>query len=94
MSLIQEGNLSPVVLAVLLHVHYLAEPVEDCGSNTAALAFLSRNGLITVAHGDAGGGSGWKTTARGRAHVTQLCQHPFPVPMDGWMNPITKQALT
>lgn len=88
---IQEGSLPPVVLLTLLHIHYRTDPLVSGRSTSEAATFLLEMRLIDA---DPEAGCGWKTTARGRAHVAQLCQHPFPVPMDGWMNPITKQALT
>lgn len=91
MSHIQEGSISPVVLLTLLHIHYRTDPLISGKSTGDSVHFLLEMGLIDTRPGL---GCGWQTTERGRAHVTQLCQHPFPVPMDGWMNPITKQALT
>lgn len=88
-----EGFLAPVVLTTLLHVCYICDPLPLNGSVQASLECLQKAGLIKrTPRKDIS--SGWDLTARGIAHVTQLRQMPFPVPRDGWMNPITKQALT
>lgn len=93
MARFQEGNVPPAVLCILLHLHFSTEPLRACQTTEDALVFLNTMGLIKGLIG-ASVTSGWEITERGRAHVYQLCQHPFPVRMEGWMNPITKQALT
>jgi len=89
----QDGHVPPVVLITLLHVHISGELLPQNKSTKCSVDFLLNAGLIDVSP-DIGKGCGWQTTDRGRAHVVQLCQHPFPIPMEGWMNPITRQALT
>lgn len=85
----EEGALAPIVLHVLLQVH-TSDEIMKSRSHRAALECLQRHGLIEADSEE----PGWLMTGKGRAHLLQLCQLPFPVPMDGWMSPITKQALS
>lgn len=82
MIIYSEGQLAPIVIMVLLHIHSIAEPLEKSGwppspARSAAMACLIANQLI---YADPRSGSGWYSTEKGRAYIARLLALPFTEP--------------
>jgi hypothetical protein len=74
--------MSPSDIEVLLHCHYSPGPHPRWTAPAVrdGLHMLARAGLIESTDST---GCVFRTTERGRAHVAQLCDLPFPT--QGWL---------
>lgn len=67
--------MTPNAIEILIHCHVcpLPHPRKDAPAVRDELQSLRTNGLIEESDG------GYQTTERGRAHIEQLCNTPWPV---------------
>ena len=78
--------MSPAYLAVLLHCHYVGEPIkQDTPVVKEALAYFLREDLIEL---DREKPLVYTTTARGNAFVGLLTETPLPILV--WVDPRKK----
>lgn len=68
--------MTPSDLELLIHCHTVSSvhPRADAPAIKEGLRKLLHHGMIKQIAGE------YNTTARGKAHVEQLCALPFPVP--------------
>ncbi len=69
--------MTPNAIEVLIHCHVcpLPHPRSDAPAVAEELQSLQANRLIEPEPGSPGG---YRTTDRGRAHIAQLCNTPWP----------------
>lgn len=72
--------MTPLEINVLLHIHCVAEPIENLGSHSSAqrdaVTWFKTEGLI---QSDTESGCAYSLTDRGRAYVQFLMAMPLPV---------------
>jgi len=75
--------MSPLAIRLILHVHAIAEPIENITSPAVKelMDEFLRDGLIATWDF----GSGYQTTERGRIWVDMICATPIPVM--AWIDP-------
>lgn len=82
--------MTPNAIEILIHCHVSPTPHPRKSAPAVAdeLRSLEANGLIEPLEAGA-----YRTTARGAAHIEQLCQTPWPVLawLDAHGNPIRPQ---
>lgn len=72
--------MNPAQLRVLLHSHYMSDPLERSSTVRDAIALLLSEDLIKDREGvDPLTRNGYETTDRGRAYIKMLCDTPLPV---------------
>ena len=69
--------MTPIAIEILLHFHAspLPHPLSAYPAVAAEIESQLKNGLIEPDKG------AYRTTERGKAHVQQLCNLPFPTQM-------------
>lgn len=89
---IRAWRLCPAYIEILLHCHAHCEPIPrlDAPVTRDALEMLEQFGMIEA---DDHSGSGWLTTAKGRALVDLLCDTPIPVEATTFLDPRTGRRI-
>ena len=68
-------QMSPAAILLLIHCHYLCEPIKDSPVNRRNLSWFLQDGIIETNDSD----SGYTTTDKGKMWLSMMEATPMPV---------------